>query len=127
MTIDIRAEVDAVQQIGAVPKILDVADRMTGMGFVAIARVTSSQWGVLCGSRQHQLRPQGRRRAEGRNHHLQRDTLPLRSRSAVTPTAPRRFVTSCAAALSIRAVHVMMPIEGEHGHGHSHGHKHGRT
>jgi signal transduction histidine kinase len=50
MTIDIKAEVDAVQKIGAVPKILDVAGRMTGMGFVAIARVTSSQW-VCCAVR----------------------------------------------------------------------------
>ena len=50
MTIDIRAEVEAVQQIGAVPKILDVVGRMTGMGFVAIARVTSSQW-VCCAVR----------------------------------------------------------------------------
>jgi hypothetical protein len=43
MTIDVKAEVDAIQQIGAVPKILDVVGRMTGMGFVAIARVTSSR------------------------------------------------------------------------------------
>jgi signal transduction histidine kinase len=50
MTIDIKAEVDAVQQIGAVPKILDVVGRMTGMGFVAIARVTSRQW-VCCAVR----------------------------------------------------------------------------
>ncbi len=50
MTIDINAEVDAIQQIGAVPKILDVAGRMTGMGFVAIARVTSAQW-VCCAVR----------------------------------------------------------------------------
>src|ERR1700760_7172 len=50
MTIDIKAEVDAVQQIGAVPKILDVVGRITGMGFVAIARVTSSQW-VCCAAR----------------------------------------------------------------------------
>jgi signal transduction histidine kinase len=50
MTIDIRAEVDAVRQIGAVPKILDVVGRMTGMGFVAIARVTSEQW-VCCAVR----------------------------------------------------------------------------
>jgi signal transduction histidine kinase len=50
MTIDIKAEVDAVQQIGAVPKILDVVSRMTGMGFVAIARVTSTQW-VCCAVR----------------------------------------------------------------------------
>jgi GAF domain-containing protein len=50
MTIDIRAEVDAVRQIGAVPKILDVVGRMTGMGFVAVARVTSKQW-VCCAVR----------------------------------------------------------------------------
>lgn len=50
MTIDITAEVSAVQQIGAVPKILDVVNRMTGMGFVAIARVTSQQW-VCCAVR----------------------------------------------------------------------------
>lgn len=50
MTIDIQAEVDAVQQIGAVPKILDVVGRMTDMGFVAIARVTSRQW-VCCAVR----------------------------------------------------------------------------
>jgi len=50
MAIDIEAEVDAVQQIGAVPKILDVVGRMTGMGFVAIARVTSRQW-VCCAVR----------------------------------------------------------------------------
>src|ERR1700761_779847 len=50
MTIDIKSEVDAIQQIGAVPKILDVVGRMTGMGFVAIARVTSEQW-VCCAVR----------------------------------------------------------------------------
>ena len=50
MNIDIEAEVDAVQQIGAVPKILDVVGRMTGMGFVAIARVTSERW-VCCAVR----------------------------------------------------------------------------
>jgi signal transduction histidine kinase len=50
MTIDVKAEVDAVQQIGAVPKILDVVSRMTGMGFVAVARVTSERW-VCCAVR----------------------------------------------------------------------------
>lgn len=50
MTTDIRADIDAVQQIGAVPKILDVVSRITGMGFVAIARVTSNQW-VCCAVR----------------------------------------------------------------------------
>ena len=50
MTIDIKADVSAVQQIGAVPQILDVVGRITGMGFVAIARVTSKQW-VCCAVR----------------------------------------------------------------------------
>ncbi len=50
MTIDVEAEVSAIQQIGAVPKILDVVGRITGMGFVAIARVTSEQW-VCCAVR----------------------------------------------------------------------------
>jgi signal transduction histidine kinase len=50
MTIDIKAEVDAIKQIGAVPKILDVVGRMTGMGFVAVARVTSDQW-ICCAVR----------------------------------------------------------------------------
>jgi len=50
MTIDIKAEVEAVQQIGAVPKILDVVGRITGMGFVAVARVTSERW-ICCAVR----------------------------------------------------------------------------
>jgi signal transduction histidine kinase len=50
MTIDIKAEVNAIQQIGAVPKILDVVGRMTGMGFVAVTRVTSEQW-ICCAVR----------------------------------------------------------------------------
>jgi signal transduction histidine kinase len=50
MTIDIKAEVDAIQRIGAVPKILDVVGRITGMGFVAIARVTSERW-ICCAVR----------------------------------------------------------------------------
>jgi signal transduction histidine kinase len=50
MTIDIKAEVDAIKQIGAVPKILDVVGRMTGMGFVAVARVTYDQW-ICCAVR----------------------------------------------------------------------------
>ena len=50
MTIDLKADIDAIQRIGAVPKILDVAGRLTGMGFVAIARVTSERW-VCCAVR----------------------------------------------------------------------------
>jgi signal transduction histidine kinase len=47
MTTDIEQDVDAIQQIGAVPKILDAVCRTTGMGFVAIARVTADRW-VCC-------------------------------------------------------------------------------
>jgi signal transduction histidine kinase len=50
MTVDTRADVAAVQQINAVPKILDAVVRITGMGFVAVARVTSDRW-VCCAVR----------------------------------------------------------------------------
>ncbi|MBR0905539.1 GAF domain-containing sensor histidine kinase [Bradyrhizobium liaoningense] len=50
MTTDVQADIDAIQRIGSVPKILDVVSRITGMGFVAIARVTSDQW-VCCAVR----------------------------------------------------------------------------
>lgn len=50
MTTDMKAEIDAVQQIGAVPQILDVVGRITGMGFVAVARVTADRW-VCCAVR----------------------------------------------------------------------------
>src|ERR1700761_7343496 len=50
MTTNLNADVEAVQQLGAVPKILDSVSRMTGMGFVAIARMTSEQW-VCCAVR----------------------------------------------------------------------------
>ena len=50
MRTDIRGDVDAIQQIGSVPKILDAVGRITSMGFVAIARVTSHRW-VCCAVR----------------------------------------------------------------------------
>jgi len=50
MPTDLKADIDAIQQIGAVPKILDVVSRLTGMGFVAVARVTSDRW-VCCAVR----------------------------------------------------------------------------
>ncbi|HEX2652499.1 MAG TPA: GAF domain-containing sensor histidine kinase [Xanthobacteraceae bacterium] len=46
MMTDLSADVTAVQQLNAVPKILDAVTRITGMGFVAVARVTSDRW--LC-------------------------------------------------------------------------------
>lgn len=44
---DLRAEVDAVRAIPAVPTILDVLCRSTGMGFATVARVTAERW-VAC-------------------------------------------------------------------------------
>ena len=50
MTTDLKGDVEAVGLIDAVPKILDSVGRITGMGFVAIARVTSDRW-VCCAVR----------------------------------------------------------------------------
>ncbi|WP_420132808.1 GAF domain-containing sensor histidine kinase [Rhodopseudomonas sp.] len=46
----IQADIDAVQRIDAVPRILEVVCRTTGMGFAAVARVTESKW-VCCAVR----------------------------------------------------------------------------
>ena len=43
-------EVAAVARIGAVPKILEVVCRTTGMGFAAVARVTEDRW-IACAVR----------------------------------------------------------------------------
>jgi signal transduction histidine kinase len=50
MPTDLAADIEAVQKIDAVPKILDSVGRITGMGFVAVARVTSDRW-VCCAVR----------------------------------------------------------------------------
>lgn len=44
---EFQTDIDAVNRIGAVPLILDVVCRTTGMGFAAIARVTEDRW-VAC-------------------------------------------------------------------------------
>lgn len=44
---DFQNDIDAIQKIGAVPTILDVVCRATGMGFAAVARVTEDRW-VAC-------------------------------------------------------------------------------
>lgn len=44
---DFQHEIDAVHSIAAVPTILDVICRSTGMGFAAVARVTEDRW-VAC-------------------------------------------------------------------------------
>jgi signal transduction histidine kinase len=50
MTADFRADIESVQRIDAVPRILDVICRSTGMGFAAVARVTEDRW-VCCAVR----------------------------------------------------------------------------
>ena len=45
---DFQADIAAIQNIDAVPTILDVVCRTTGMGFAAVARVTEDRW-IACG------------------------------------------------------------------------------
>src|ERR1700712_3780650 len=47
MEIDPDADIYAVGRIAAVPAILEVVCRTTGMGFAAIARVTEDRW-IAC-------------------------------------------------------------------------------
>jgi signal transduction histidine kinase len=47
---ELQADVDAVSRIDAVPSILEVICRTTGMGFAAVARVTDTHW-VACSIR----------------------------------------------------------------------------
>lgn len=50
--IDFTKDIERVGGIAAVPTILDVALRMTGMGFAAVARVTENRW-ITCRSLDH--------------------------------------------------------------------------
>jgi signal transduction histidine kinase len=50
MATDFGADIAAVQGISAVPRILEVVCRSTGMGFAAVARVTEQRW-ICCASR----------------------------------------------------------------------------
>jgi signal transduction histidine kinase len=66
VTNDIEADMTAVARIGAVPKIVEVVCRTTGMGFAAVARVTEDRW-VACAVRdeiQFGLRPGGELKVE---------------------------------------------------------------
>ncbi|UXN60690.1 GAF domain-containing sensor histidine kinase [Phyllobacterium zundukense] len=47
MNNDFQADIDAIGRIAAVPMILDVVCRSTGMGFAAVARVTEDRW-IAC-------------------------------------------------------------------------------
>jgi hypothetical protein len=44
---DFQADIDAIKNIAAITTILDVIRQTTGLGFVAVARVTESRW-VAC-------------------------------------------------------------------------------
>jgi signal transduction histidine kinase len=48
MAEDFQADIAAVESIAAVPTILEVVCRTTGMGFAAVARVTEDRW-IACG------------------------------------------------------------------------------
>jgi signal transduction histidine kinase len=50
MAEDFQADIAAVESIAAVPTILEVVCRTTGMGFAAVARVTEDRW-IACGVR----------------------------------------------------------------------------
>lgn len=50
MAHDFQADLDAIAGIAAVPGILEVVCRATGMGFAAVARVTEDRW-VACSVR----------------------------------------------------------------------------
>jgi len=63
---DLEADLDAVSSIDAVPKILEVVCRSTGLGFAAVARVTEQRW-VACAVRDEislGLRPGGELKIE---------------------------------------------------------------
>jgi signal transduction histidine kinase len=47
---DFQADIDAIERLPAVPSILEVVCRTTGMGFAAVARVTSERW-IVCSVR----------------------------------------------------------------------------
>ncbi len=66
MGADFEADVTAVQRIDAVPRILQIVCRSTGMGFAAVARVTEGRW-ICCAVRDEiafGLRPGGELRVE---------------------------------------------------------------
>ncbi len=66
LTADFTADIDAIGRIAAVPTMLDVVCRVTGMGFAAVARVTSDRW-IACSVKddiQFGLKPGGELKVE---------------------------------------------------------------
>src|ERR1700748_695604 len=63
---DLQQDIIAIQSIAAVPSILEVVCRTTGMGFAAVARVTEDRW-IACNVRddiQFGLQPGGELKVE---------------------------------------------------------------
>src|SRR5258707_13500215 len=63
---DTGHDVQAIQRIDAVPSILEIVCRTTGMGFAAVARVTEERW-IACAVKddiQFGLKPGGERKVE---------------------------------------------------------------
>src|SRR4029078_10327901 len=66
MAPDLSADIAAVQGIAAVPRILEVVCRSTGMGLSAVARVTEQRW-ICCAVRdeiEFGLKPGGELKVE---------------------------------------------------------------
>ncbi len=57
---EIQDDIRAVQDISSISTMLDVICRITGMGFAAIARVTTGRVGRLLCARRHFLRRETR-------------------------------------------------------------------
>lgn len=50
MSDELLADVDAIRRIGCVPSIFELCARLTGMGYIAISRVTETHW-IACAVR----------------------------------------------------------------------------
>ena len=83
----LQADIEAVGAIDAVPTILDVVCRTTGMGFAAVARVTEERW-IACAVRdeiQFGLQPGGELKVETTICNEIREQRRSRSSSTMSP------------------------------------------
>ena len=74
-----QADIDAIGAIDAVPTILNVVCRVTGMGFAAVARVTEERW-ICCAVQdeiQFGLKPGGELKVEPASGPTARSPQPL--------------------------------------------------
>ena len=98
MATGLSADIEAVQGIAAVPRILEVVCRTTGMGFAAVARVTEDRW-IACAVRDEiafGLKPGGELKVETTICHEIRQSgeagrhRPCRARTRPSAAIPRR-------------------------------------